>query len=168
MQSRLRKMGRHDGIGAGDLPIDGPWRHGSIDGFLRNVKGGKSWPAAGTRDGSSDCFVKIVPIVAAYAGSPQMLERVADVVRVTQNNDLTVAYAQAAARVLERLILQGSSGVDAVRTVAEELYTDSAAMGGAQISEELEQLAHLASSNISYLDGVIAFCGGRYNAVAVS
>ena len=162
------KMGRHDGIGAGDLPIDGPWRHGSIDGFLRNVKGGKSWPAAGTRDGSSDCFVKIVPIVAAYAGSPQMLERVADVVRVTQNNDLTVAYAQAAARVLERLILQGSSGVDAVRTVAEELYTDSAAMGGAQISEELEQLAHLASSNISYLDGVIAFCGGRYNAVAVS
>ena len=163
------QLGRHDGIGAGDLPIDGPWRHGSIDGFLRNVTSGKSWPACGTRDGSSDCFVKIVPVVAAYAGSPEMLARVADVVRVTQNNRITVAYAQTAARVLEQLILDGSSsGMDAVRSVGHALCADHTAAGGAQISEELEATAAIASHNLSYLDGVVAFCGGRYNAVAVS
>ena len=168
-QGDYGKMGRHDGIGAGELPIEGPWRHGSIAGFLRNVESGKGWPACGTRDGSSDCFVKIVPVVAAYAGCAEMLDRVAEVVRVTQNNRVTCAYAQAAARVLERLILDGSaSGVDAVLAAAGALDADDSAAGGAQIADELEATAKLASSNLSYLEGVIDFCGGTYNAVSVS
>lgn len=170
--SEYGRLGRHDGIGAGDLPIDGPWRHGSIAGFLENVRRGKAWPATGTRDGSSDCFVKIIPVVAAYAGTAELLERVSDVVRVTQNNRMTVCYAQAAARILESLILHGASGGDAVRTVAAALHADANADGAQQLGEELEAMSELAcdtaASNLGYLDGVIAFCGGRYNAVTVS
>ena len=55
------------------------------------VASGKSWPDCGTRDGSSDCIVKIVPVVAAFAGRPELLDRVAEVVRITQNNATTVA-----------------------------------------------------------------------------
>lgn len=36
--------------------------------------------------------------MAAYAGKPEMLERVEDAVRVTQNNDLCVTETLAAAR----------------------------------------------------------------------
>ena len=173
-KSEYGRLGRHDGIGAGDLPIDGPWRHGSIAGFLSNVRSGKAWPATGTRDGSSDCFVKIVPVVAAFAGKPELLDRVADVVRVTQNNRVTVAYAQAAARVLESLILHGAatSGAAAVRAAAQAMLSDAsiAADGGQQIGEELEATAQLAAdtANLGYLEGVLAYCGGRYNAVTVS
>lgn len=171
-RSEYGKLGRHDGIGAGDLPIDGPWRHGSIAGFLGNVRSGRSWPRTGTADCSSDCFVKIVPVVAAYAGTAEMLARVADVVRVTQNNRVTIAYAQAAARVLEEIILTGASGAAAVRAATAALEADTSADGAQQLSEELEAASELASataaSNLGYLDGVITFCGGRYNAVTVS
>lgn len=166
--SEYGALGRHDGIGAGDLPIDGPWRHGSIAGFLRNVAAGRQWPACGTRDGSSDCFVKIAPVVAAYAGTPELLERVADVVRVTQNNRVTVAYAQAAARILENLVLRGTSGADAVHAAADALCNDACADGAAQIADELEAAAALASRHDNYLGAVVGFCGGRYNAVSVS
>ena len=171
-RSEYGKLGRHDGIGAGALPIDGPWRHGSIAGFLGNVRSGRSWPRTGTADCSSDCFVKIVPVVAAYAGTAEMLARVADVVRVTQNNRVTIAYAQAAARVLEEIILTGASGAAAVRAATAALEADTSADGAQQLSEELEAASELASataaSNLGYLDGVITFCGGRYNAVTVS
>lgn len=114
-------------------------------------------------------------MVAAYAGTTEMLERVSEVVRVTQNNRVTCAYAQAAARVLERLILDGahSSGADAVLAAADALDADDTGNGEAQIADELAATAKLASStsarsNLTYLDSVIAFCGGRYNAVSVS
>ena len=103
-----------------------------------------------------------MPVVAAYAGMPEMLERVTDVVRVTQNNSMTVAYACAAARVLEQIIL-GASGPEAVRTTAAALQANGSGGGSAaQISEELEETAELASG-LAFLDGVIKFCGGRYN-----
>lgn len=155
------RLGRHDGIGAGDLPIEGPWRHGSIDKFLRSVAAGK--PNAPSRDGSSDCFVKTVPVAAAFAGQKDMLDRVADVVRITQNNATTVAYAQVAALVLERIILEGASGAEAVKATARALGK----RGEGFIGEELEEAAALAAE-LSYLEGVIAFCGGQYNAVTVS
>jgi hypothetical protein len=58
--------------------------------------------------------VRIVPVVALYAGRPDMLERVADVVRVTQDCPAPVAVGQAYARILEAAILSGTSGNDAI------------------------------------------------------
>ena len=85
---------------------------------------------------------------------------------------MTVCYAQAAARVLESLILTGASGGEAVRAAAAALHADANADGAQQLGDELEAAVELArdtaASNLGYLDGVIAFCGGRYNAVTVS
>lgn len=45
-----------------------------------------------------DGIAKLAPIVAFYAGQPDMLEKVEQAIRVTQNNDACVAETLAAAR----------------------------------------------------------------------
>lgn len=45
-----------------------------------------------------DGIAKMAPIVAFYAGKPDMLEKVEQAIRVTQNNDACVAETLAAAR----------------------------------------------------------------------
>ncbi len=45
-----------------------------------------------------DGIAKLAPIVAFYAGKPDMLEKVEQATRVTQNNDECVAETLAAAR----------------------------------------------------------------------
>ncbi len=42
----------------------------------------------------------MAPIVACYAGKPEMLERIEEAIRVTQNNDICVAVTLAAARLV--------------------------------------------------------------------
>uniref|UniRef100_A0A3P8TWB6 Selenoprotein J n=1 Tax=Amphiprion percula TaxID=161767 RepID=A0A3P8TWB6_AMPPE len=54
-----------------------------------------------------DGIAKLAPIVAFYAGHPDMLEKVEQATRVTQNNDECVAETLAAARFLEHFILNG-------------------------------------------------------------
>lgn len=102
------------------LPIDGPWRHSSLKAFIRNVDAGKEETGKCCRYQASsvnDCCVvtavciqgcdvdcqidgitKLAPVVAAFAGKPEMLEKVEKAVRVTQNNDMCVAVTLAAAR----------------------------------------------------------------------
>ena len=58
------------------LPIDGPWRHGSITQF---VKGDE------LTDAQADCFTKILPVVCLYAGdTATMLKKVKQAVTITQ------------------------------------------------------------------------------------
>lgn len=45
-----------------------------------------------------DGITKLAPIVAFYAGKPDMLEKVEQAIRVTQNNDECVTETLAAAR----------------------------------------------------------------------
>lgn len=45
-------------------------------------------------------MAKLAPIVACYAGKPEMLQRVEEATRVTQNNDMCVAVTLAAARLV--------------------------------------------------------------------
>jgi len=89
------------------LPIEGPWRHGSLKNFLKNVDAGKEETGSET-DFQVDGIAKMAPIVACYAGKPDMLEKVENAVRVTQNNDACVAETLAAARFLEHFILNGA------------------------------------------------------------
>lgn len=92
------------------LPIEGPWRHASIKSFIKNVDAGKVDTGC-EDDNQIDGIAKLAPIVALYAGKPNMLEKVEDAIRVTQNNDLCVAETLAAARVLEHFILKGTDPV---------------------------------------------------------
>lgn len=45
-----------------------------------------------------DGVTKLAPVVAMYAGRPEMLEKVEKAIRVTQNNDMCVTVTLAAAR----------------------------------------------------------------------
>lgn len=45
-----------------------------------------------------DGITKLAPVVAFYAGKPEMLEKVEEAVCVTQSNDACVAETLAAAR----------------------------------------------------------------------
>lgn len=102
------------------LPIDGPWRNGSLKAFIRNVDAGKEETGKCCRcqiscvcdrrvviavciqgcdvDCQMDGVTKLAPVVAAFAGKPEMLEKVEKAIRVTQNNDMCVAATLAAAR----------------------------------------------------------------------
>ncbi|AWP04556.1 putative crystallin J1A-like isoform 3 [Scophthalmus maximus] len=88
------------------LPIEGPWRHASLKGFLKNVDAGKEETGCET-DCQIDGITRLAPVVAFYAGQPDMLEKVEQAVRITQNNDECVAETLAAARLLEHFILNG-------------------------------------------------------------
>ncbi|KAJ8409548.1 hypothetical protein AAFF_G00229490 [Aldrovandia affinis] len=88
------------------LPIEGPWRHASIKSFLKNVDAGKEETGCDV-DNQIDGIAKLAPIVACYVGKPEMLEKVEDAIRVTQNDDLCIAETLAAARILEHYILNG-------------------------------------------------------------
>uniref|UniRef100_A0A3Q2E528 Crystallin J1B-like n=2 Tax=Cyprinodon variegatus TaxID=28743 RepID=A0A3Q2E528_CYPVA len=97
------------------LPIDGPWRNGSLKAFLRNVDAGKEESGCDV-DCQMDGVTKLAPVVAMFAGRPDMLEKVESAIRVTQNNDMCVAVTLAAARFLEHFILKGDDpkALDAV------------------------------------------------------
>ncbi|KAI1882683.1 hypothetical protein AGOR_G00237420 [Albula goreensis] len=88
------------------LPIEGPWRHASLKSFLKNVDAGKEETGCAD-DNQIDGITKLAPIVGRYAGKPEMLEKVEDAIRVTQNNDPCITETLAAARILEHYILNG-------------------------------------------------------------
>ncbi|TRY93708.1 hypothetical protein DNTS_029411 [Danionella cerebrum] len=115
---------RDKGAPRPQLPIEGPWRQSSLKSFIRNVDAGMEETGAVSSaeltlssdnhpkhccetDNQIDGIAKLAPIVAFYAGKPEMLERVEEAVRVTQNNDLCVAVTLTAARFLEHFILNG-------------------------------------------------------------
>lgn len=56
------------------------------------------FPSGCENDCQIDGIAKLAPIVAFYAGQPDMLEKVEQAIRVTQNNDECVAETLAAAR----------------------------------------------------------------------
>lgn len=88
------------------LPINGPWRNGSIKAFMRNMDAGKEETGCDV-DCQMDGVTKLAPLVAMFAGRPEMLYKVEKAMRVTQNNDMCVAGTLAAARFLEHFILNG-------------------------------------------------------------
>uniref|UniRef100_A0A3B3C064 Selenoprotein J n=1 Tax=Oryzias melastigma TaxID=30732 RepID=A0A3B3C064_ORYME len=88
------------------LPIEGPWRQSSLKSFIKNMDAGKEETGCET-DCQIDGVAKLAPVVAFYAGQPDMLEKVEQAVRVTQNSDECVAETLAAARFLEHFILNG-------------------------------------------------------------
>ncbi|KAK9979586.1 hypothetical protein ABG768_013008 [Culter alburnus] len=97
---------RDKGAPRPQLPIEGPWRQASLKSFIKNVDAGKEETGC-ENDNQIDGVAKLAPIVACYAGKPEMLERVEEATRVTQNNDMCVAVTLAAARFLEHFILNG-------------------------------------------------------------
>jgi hypothetical protein len=153
-----------------DLPIKGPWRHISIAGFLKNMKKGKRFPYCGTGDAQADCFVRVVPVVALYAGHPEMLDKVEEVVRVTQDNPPSIAVGKAFARILEAIIIHGMDGFEAINGAIEEFsHSDKRADHHGfcgRVASTMKSCA--AQSGSSLHDAVLQFGNGSYSTSLVS
>eukprot|EP00042_Codosiga_hollandica_P041730 m.375273 g.375273 ORF g.375273 m.375273 type:complete len:346 (+) comp56177_c0_seq12:78-1115(+) len=93
----------------------------STKNFLHNMNEGLRWPYCGGYDTQADAIAHMIPVVALLAGSPLLLPTVATLVRVTQNTTDAVAFGCAAARILEKAIINATTGLDAVTQVAAEL-----------------------------------------------
>jgi len=99
-----------------ELPLRGKgWTHGSIRGFITNWDQGKRYPHCGINDAQIDCAVKMPPIVALYGGTEELLDRVEQVIRITQNSEEAVGYGMATARILEKVILGTHTVSEAVQ-----------------------------------------------------
>lgn len=100
-------------------PINTPWRNFSLKDFIKNYEA-KIDPTGSDTDDQMDCVAKIAPLVALFAGKPELMEAVEDAIRVTQNNDFTVTIGMAAARLIEQYILHGPRP-DALEEVIRQL-----------------------------------------------
>ncbi|MBN3296646.1 CRJ1C protein, partial [Amia calva] len=105
------------------LPIEGPWRHASLKRFLQNFEAGMTETGCDL-DNQMDGITKLAPIVALYAGKPEMLEKVEQAISVTQNYEGCVSETLAAARFLEYYILHGPDP-KALKAVLEQLEDDN-------------------------------------------
>jgi hypothetical protein len=153
-----------------ELPIKGPWRHISLAGFLKNIQRGYHYPECGTGDAQADCFIRVVPVIALYAGHPDLLEKVEQVVRVTQDNPPAVAVSQAFARVLEGIIISGCNGLQAISNAAAEFDHSSkrTRLDGfyGRVASTMRTCAR--QSGTSLYDAVLGFGGGSYSTSQVS
>jgi len=99
-------------------PQKRPWRNGSITDFIKKSNRGKSWVECGSSvDKQVDCMLRIIPVVALYAGSPELANAVDTAVCITQTTTEAREYAAAAAMLLESCIL-GTLPHDAVRQLS--------------------------------------------------
>lgn len=153
-----------------ELPIKGPWRHISLAGFIQNVKQGRHYPKSGTGDAQADCFVRIVPVVAMYAGHPDLLEKVAQAIRLTQDNPPAIAVGQAFARILESIIVASSTGSYAVsKAIAEfDLLNKQSQLSGfyGRVANTMRNCVE--QSGKSLYNAVLEFGDGSYSTSQVS
>jgi|EP01046_Picozoa_sp_COSAG06_P020000 hypothetical protein len=80
----------------------------ATQGFLTNMLAGQGWPQCGAEDKQANCLGKVAMVVARYAGTGELANKVTEAVRVHQNHDQAVSFAVAAALLLEQVVL-GSS-----------------------------------------------------------
>jgi hypothetical protein len=153
-----------------ELPIKGPWRHISLAGFVKNLKQGYHYPECGTGDAQADCFVRIVPVVALYAGHPDLLEKVAEAVSITQDNPPAIAVGQAFARILEGIIVSGKNGYEAISGAIEEFghRNKQYELNGFHGKVASTMRTCLKQSGTSLYDAVVGFGGGSYSTSQVS
>merc|ERR1712086_249317 len=100
------------------------YHDGSTKGFMQNVDTQHlHWPQCGANDTQANAIAHMPVVVARYKGLPEMLDRVADAIRVTQNTDEAVAFGLAGARILENVIIgpEGQSGLAAVRAAVDDM-----------------------------------------------
>lgn len=97
--------------------------------FIENMKkpdGAGKWPNCGADDDQAHIYMKVIPIVSRFAGSPQLVDKLTQAIRVHQNNEKAIAFGIVAGRLLEAIIL-GAPLDEALETVqlnvAEDLAT---------------------------------------------
>ncbi|XP_077987053.1 crystallin J1A-like, partial [Glandiceps talaboti] len=103
-------------------PIQGPWRPFIIKHFLANLEQKKS-PTGSETQVDMHAVAVVPPLVAKYAGQPDLLDKVKSVIEVTMLHEENIAIGLAATRLLEQHVLHGCDG-KAVQKVIEILKSD--------------------------------------------
>lgn len=85
--------------------------------FLEATEAGKEGDEAAAPDSQAHGIIKVPLLVARYAGSPDLLPRVTAAVRVHQCGDESAAASVALARVLEHVVLTGTTTKEAIQAV---------------------------------------------------
>jgi hypothetical protein len=67
--SHYGTLAASQGVLEDDMPVRRGYRHGSIREMVDGHLKGQGWDELGSADPQVDCCVKIIPVVAAYAGS---------------------------------------------------------------------------------------------------
>ena len=145
-------------FGTRELPIDGPWRHGSVMHYIQELASGKDYLDAGGSDDQAEAYVKTLPLIVAQAGSEDFLETVEESIRTLQDNDPAVVYGLAAARVLEQVIL-GGSAAEAASALPEALKAPrrtNPQPDDRYVANRLEDVLKMAETG-SYLESVSTY-----------
>eukprot|EP01047_Picozoa_sp_COSAG01_P014491 COSAG01_NODE_707_length_14133_cov_34.324093_5_plen_303_part_00 len=151
-------------FGTRELPISGPWRHGSVMHYLQELQAGKGYLDAGGPDDQAEAYVKTLPLTVAFAGTKDCLETVEDSIRTLQDNDAAVVYGLAAARVLGTVVLGGASAA-AIAALPAQLKRAKRANpqpDDRYVSNRLDQLLTLAAdtSNADFRRAVERYSRG--------
>ena len=103
-------------------PSGGVYLDASTKEFVANEVAGRHFPACGGDDDQADAAAHMTAVVALLAGNTSaLLAALAPVIRVTQNTDSAVAFGSAAARVLEKLIVENTTALAALADTVDDL-----------------------------------------------
>lgn len=94
--------------------------------FIENMNkpdGAGKYPNCGADDDQAHIYMKIVPVVSRYAGSPELVSKLTEAIRVHQNNEKAIAFGIIAGRLLEAIIL-GAPLEEALETVHSNVAED--------------------------------------------
>ena len=93
-----------------------------IENMNKEDNSGK-WPECGADDDQAHIYMKIVPVTCRYAGSPELVEKITEAIKVHQNNQKAIAFGITSARILEAVLL-GAPLQEALATVETNLGDD--------------------------------------------
>lgn len=86
--------------------------------FVKNRDEGKAWADCSFEDNQAQGIIKMPLAVARYAGSPELIPRVREMVRVLQKSPESEDASSVLAVILERALLTGESAQASIRWAA--------------------------------------------------
>jgi len=141
--------------------------------FVANKKNGLVYPKCGANDDQSNAIAHQVLVTALHAGNTaNLLAEIDKITRVTQNVDRAVAYAQAAARILEKILTTNITAYDAVFTTVTDLRSPTRIHPNAADAELADKLAkvltELSKSNFDVVQEIGSACEYPFNLITGS
>ena len=94
------------------FPISGPWANGVVKKFVAKYAA-KEKPYGDPDNNDMDGLISAIPVMVLFAGKPEMKDKVTETVKIIQLSQGAISRSEAAAKILENLILE-KGGVDEV------------------------------------------------------
>ena len=111
-------------------PIKSKWRNFVLNRFVKYFPTGETLENYTSREDDTnvdpDNIVRLVPLVALYAGTPHMLQTAEKAAQQLQVNDMIITLILAACRIMEKFILYSELSIeDNLKAVIADLKSSS-------------------------------------------